>query len=138
MSQQAVYTHGFHASVLRSHSWHDVQNSAAYLIPYLKPNMTIFDVGCGPGTITTDLAVNYVPDGHVTGLDAAAVLRLRAPRLWPALRFVQDDLASYPFYLYTQLAKSFPDVWRADLDRTVAGLLACYSREASSHCSNSA
>ena len=32
--------------------------------------MHILDVGCGPGTITADLAA-LVPDGHVVGLDAA-------------------------------------------------------------------
>ena len=74
MSQQAVYTHGHHPSVLRSHSWRTAQNSAAYLLPYLKSNMTILDVGCGPGTITADLAANYVPEGHATGLDVEGVL----------------------------------------------------------------
>lgn len=67
-------------------------------------------------------------------LDAAAFLRSRAPRLSSALRFVQDDLASYPFYLYTQLAKHFPDVRRADLDQTVEKLVECRFRYASRHC----
>jgi ubiquinone/menaquinone biosynthesis C-methylase UbiE len=66
-----VYTHGHHESVLRSHTWRTPENSAAYLLPHLKPNMRILDVGCGPGTITVGLA-GYVPDGHVTGIDAAA------------------------------------------------------------------
>lgn len=66
-----VYTHGHHESVLRSHSWRTAENSAAYLLPHLKPHMRILDVGCGPGTITADLA-RYVPDGRVTGIDAAA------------------------------------------------------------------
>lgn len=65
-----VYTHGHHQSVLRSHSWRTAENSAAYLLPHLKPHMRILDVGCGPGTITAGLA-RYVPDGHVTGIDTA-------------------------------------------------------------------
>ena len=73
MSKEAVYTHGHHESVLRSHSWRTAENSAGYLLPYLKPSMTILDVGCGPGTITADLA-SRVPDGHATGLDVPAVL----------------------------------------------------------------
>ena len=65
-----VYTHGHHESVLRSHSWRTAENSAAYLLPHLKPHMKILDVGCGPGTITAGLA-RYVPDGSVTGIDSA-------------------------------------------------------------------
>jgi len=63
-----VYTHGHHESVLRSHRWRTAENSAAYLLPHLKPHMRVLDVGCGPGTITADLA-DRVPDGHVTGID---------------------------------------------------------------------
>ncbi|MDR8410184.1 class I SAM-dependent methyltransferase [Nonomuraea sp. 3-1Str] len=59
----AVYTHGHHESVLRSHRWRTAENSAAYLLPWLKPHMTVLDVGSGPGTITADLASRV---GHVT------------------------------------------------------------------------
>lgn len=31
--------------------------------------MTILDIGCGPGTITIDLAKNYVPQGRVVGVE---------------------------------------------------------------------
>jgi ubiquinone/menaquinone biosynthesis C-methylase UbiE len=71
MSERAVYTHGHTESVLRSHTWRTAANSAAYLLPYLQPDMSILDVGCGPGTITVDLA-SYVPKGAVTGLDSSA------------------------------------------------------------------
>jgi SAM-dependent methyltransferase len=65
-----VYTHGHHESVLRSHRWRTAENSAAYLLPHLTTHDLILDIGCGPGTITTDLA-DRVPRGHVTGVDAA-------------------------------------------------------------------
>lgn len=65
-----VYTHGHHESVLRSHKWRTAENSAAYLLPHLAPDAKVLDVGCGPGTITADLA-DRVPRGHVTGIDAA-------------------------------------------------------------------
>jgi SAM-dependent methyltransferase len=65
-----VYTHGHHESVLRSHRWRTAENSAAYLLPHLTPQALILDIGCGPGTITADLA-DRVPRGHVTGIDAA-------------------------------------------------------------------
>jgi hypothetical protein len=44
------YTHGHDESVLRSHRWRTVENSAAYLLPYLKPGLDLLDVGCGPET----------------------------------------------------------------------------------------
>ena len=66
-----VYTHGHHESVLRSHRWRTAENSAAYLLPHLKAHMRILDAGCGPGTITAGLA-DRVPEGRVTGIDAAA------------------------------------------------------------------
>ncbi|MFD7299436.1 MULTISPECIES: class I SAM-dependent methyltransferase [Streptomyces] len=69
--ETAVYTHGHHESVLRSHTWRTAANSAAYLLGVLEPHMRILDIGCGPGTITADLA-ELVPDGRVTGVDRAA------------------------------------------------------------------
>jgi SAM-dependent methyltransferase len=42
--------------VLRSHRTRTAENSAAYLLPYLKPDQRLLDVGAGPGTITADLA----------------------------------------------------------------------------------
>ncbi|MER7921626.1 class I SAM-dependent methyltransferase [Streptomyces sp. NPDC096057] len=68
--ETAVYTHGHHESVLRSHTRRTAANSAAYLLGSLKPHMKILDIGCGPGTITADLAA-LVPDGQVTGVDHA-------------------------------------------------------------------
>lgn len=63
-----TYTHGHHESVLRSHSWRTAENSAGYLLPHLEPGMHVLDVGCGPGTITLDLAERVTP-GTVVGLD---------------------------------------------------------------------
>ena len=65
-----TYLHGHHESVLRSHQWRTAENSAGYLLEWLTPGAHVLDVGCGPGTITVDLAAR-VPDGQVTGIDAA-------------------------------------------------------------------
>jgi ubiquinone/menaquinone biosynthesis C-methylase UbiE len=64
----AVYTHGHHAAVLRSHQWRTAENSAAYLLPYLHSGQSLLDVGCGPGTLTADLAERLAP-GRVRGFD---------------------------------------------------------------------
>ena len=63
-----VYTHGHHESVLRSHRWRTAENSAAYLLPHLAPGASVLDVGCGPGTITVDLAARVAP-GRVTAVE---------------------------------------------------------------------
>jgi SAM-dependent methyltransferase len=65
-----TYTHGHAESVLRSHRWRTVENSAAYLADHLVPDARVLDVGCGPGTITIDIAQRVAP-GRVVGLDAA-------------------------------------------------------------------
>jgi ubiquinone/menaquinone biosynthesis C-methylase UbiE len=65
-----TYTHGHHDSVLRSHRWRTAANSAAYLLPHLTPGQRVLDVGCGPGTITLDLARAVAP-GPVIGIDRA-------------------------------------------------------------------
>jgi ubiquinone/menaquinone biosynthesis C-methylase UbiE len=41
---------------LRSHTWRTAENSAGYLLAALRPGLDLLDVGCGPGTITLDLA----------------------------------------------------------------------------------
>jgi ubiquinone/menaquinone biosynthesis C-methylase UbiE len=65
-----TYSHGHHDSVLRSHRWRTAENSAAYLLPWLKPADRLLDVGVGPGTITVDFA-ERLTDGSVLGIDSA-------------------------------------------------------------------
>jgi SAM-dependent methyltransferase len=65
-----VYMHGHHESVLRSHRWRTAENSAAYVLPLLAPGQSLLDIGCGPGTITADLAARVAP-GRVIGIDRA-------------------------------------------------------------------
>ena len=66
-----TYTHGHHESVLRSHKWRTVDNSAAYLAPRLTCGISVLDLGCGPGTITADIGRRVAP-GRVVGVDASA------------------------------------------------------------------
>ncbi len=74
-----TYTHGHHESVLRSHRWRTVANSAAYVAPRLVAGVSVLDVGCGPGTITADIARRVAP-GRVIGLDPSAEVVEQARR----------------------------------------------------------
>lgn len=71
MSRDGTYMHGHHESVLRSHRRRRAEDSAAYLLASLEPGQSLLDVGCGPGTITADLAERVAP-GRVTALEATA------------------------------------------------------------------
>jgi SAM-dependent methyltransferase len=71
------YTHGHAESVLRSHRARTAANSAAYLMPYLRPDHRLLDVGSGPGTITADLAT-LVREVVAVEIDDAAAAITRA------------------------------------------------------------
>lgn len=99
--ETAVYTHGHGEAVLRSHRWRTAANSAAYLLGSLGPGLRVLDVGCGPGTITADLA-ELVPGGLVVGLEyAEGVLdeaRAEAARRGVAnLEFAVGDVHALPY-----------------------------------------
>jgi len=69
-----TYIHGHSDSVLRSHRWRTAENSAAYLLPHLADGQRLLDVGCGPGTLTVDLAGRVGPNGSVVGIDLSAAV----------------------------------------------------------------
>ncbi len=89
------YTHGHDEAVLRSHRWRTAENSAGYLLPRLAPDLDLLDLGCGPGTITVDLARRVAP-GAVLGIDRSADVVATAAASTPAdldhLRFATGDV----------------------------------------------
>lgn len=66
---EARYTHGHSRGILDDHATRTVANSAGFLIPHLDSSMELLDVGCGPGSITIELADHVA---RVEGIDAAA------------------------------------------------------------------
>jgi SAM-dependent methyltransferase len=63
-----AYTHGHAEAVLRSHRTRTAENSAAYLLPHLRSDQDLLDIGSGPGTITAGLAERTAP-GRVTAIE---------------------------------------------------------------------
>ncbi|MCD1570191.1 methyltransferase domain-containing protein [Agromyces mediolanus] len=98
-----AYTHGHHESVLRIHSWRTVENSAAYLVPHLRPGLEVLDVGSGPGTISIDLARRVGP-GRVTGVDASADVVAQAAGLAES-----EGVSNVSFAVGDAYALDFPD-----------------------------
>ena len=74
---------------------------ADHLVPHLRRGARLLDVGCGPGSITLDIAKVVAP-GEVVGVDTAAVQIERARSLAtemgvPNVRFEQGDAYALPF-----------------------------------------
>ena len=92
-ASQAQYTHGHPESVLRSHRWRTVENSAAYVLPHLRAGAAVLDVGSGPGTITADIASRVAP-GEVVGIDVSddVVDAAAADHAAPNLSFRRGDV----------------------------------------------
>ncbi|GAB3701581.1 methyltransferase domain-containing protein [Nocardiopsis oceani] len=67
----AEYTHGQHPTVTTSYLWRNAENSSAYALEEMRPGRSLLDVGCGPGSVTVDLARRVAP-GRVTAVDASA------------------------------------------------------------------
>lgn len=94
------YTHGHAEPVLASHRWRTAENSCGYLLPHLRPGLDLLDLGCGPGTITVDLAERVAP-GRVVGLDAAGGVLGEAEQLagrrGVSAEWVVGDALALPF-----------------------------------------
>lgn len=77
MTSSDPYRYGYDSPVLSSYSRRRASDSAAHLLPHLAPGQVLLDLGCGPGTITADLAAAVRP-GRVIAVDADAVVLTRA------------------------------------------------------------
>jgi ubiquinone/menaquinone biosynthesis C-methylase UbiE len=70
MNQRDVYTHGHQPAVVAQHSLRTAESCAGYLLPHIKADHNVLDVGCGPGSISVGLA-RAVPAGSVHAIDIA-------------------------------------------------------------------
>ncbi len=101
-----TYTHGHHESVLRSHEWRTAENSAGYLLDRLEPGLDLLDVGCGPGTITIDLAARVAP-GSVVGIDRSEEVVAQASALARSRRVGNVTFATGDVYALDAADASF-------------------------------
>jgi SAM-dependent methyltransferase len=70
-------------------------------VELLRPGLSVLDIGCGGGAITTGIAEAVGPDGHVVGIDRDATLldvaRSEHGRV-PNLRFLCEDVTTSAFF----------------------------------------
>ena len=62
------YTMGYGEEMLETQLRATAEDSAAFLLPYLRPGLRVLDFGCGPGTISVGLARAVAP-GETHGVD---------------------------------------------------------------------
>lgn len=72
------YTHGYHRVIVDSYRRRTAETCAAFLLPRLRPDAEVLDLGCGPGTITLGLAQRA---GQVVGLDFSEAMVEQAREL---------------------------------------------------------
>ncbi|MCK5890342.1 methyltransferase domain-containing protein [Aeromicrobium sp.] len=100
-SERPRYTHGHERAALASHGARTAASSAAYLLPELRRGMDVLDLGCGPGTITLDLAEIVAP-GVAVGVEnveapLVAAREEAARRDDTRTRFEIGDATALPF-----------------------------------------
>jgi ubiquinone/menaquinone biosynthesis C-methylase UbiE len=94
-----TYTAGYNARVAADLARRTAAGHAAFFLPHLDRRMTLLDVGCGPGSITLDLA-RVVDAGRVVGIDVSPWLigqAVAAARGVVNARFACASVLALPF-----------------------------------------
>jgi SAM-dependent methyltransferase len=96
-----TYTPGYSQIAAAFMARRRLDPNGAFFIPHLRPGIEVLDCGCGPGTITRDIARHIAP-GRVTGVDfnpdqiAAAAQEAKAQGIANA-EFRQSSVYALPF-----------------------------------------
>ncbi len=99
--QSERYVHGYEQWTRDWMAQRTATRELAFLVPHLRPGMTVLDCGCGPGSITIGLAEIVAP-GIVTGVDIEprqldAASRLASEREIENVRFERASVYELPF-----------------------------------------
>jgi SAM-dependent methyltransferase len=71
MTSGETYTPGYTETATALMARRTLASHAAFLRPYLRSGLSVLDVGCGPGSITLEIAAAVAP-GKVIGIDRDA------------------------------------------------------------------
>lgn len=102
-SGQEHYVHGYSEEWQEYHGSRTGADDASFLVPHLHAGMSLLDCGCGPGSITCDLAAIVAP-GQVVGTDISEKQLAHARRLAE-----QRGIANVRFELGSIYELRFPD-----------------------------
>lgn len=83
-----------------------LENSHPCLLGHLRPGLSVLDVGCGPGTLTAEIARRVAP-GHVVGMDVNPEMIAAAEAASPP-----GEVAGLVFYTGDVLESG----WEAEFD----------------------
>lgn len=101
-SDGSTYTSTHEDSVLAGYiKYRTATNCAPHLLSVLNASDSVLDVGCGPGSISLDLAP-HVALGHVTGVDNSPIAIQKATELAKTMHasnctFLTADIYHLPF-----------------------------------------
>jgi len=103
MPDEPNYTLGHGDRLVGAFGLRGVSHEAQFIVPYLRPGMSVLDCGCGPGTITVGLAECVTP-GRVVGVDISGDQfdidigrKLAVQKGIAAIDFRQGDIANLEF-----------------------------------------
>ena len=85
---QEVYSVGYQQEVVDFFGGRRAAKQAAFFLPHLRSGLRLLDCGCGPGSITTDLA-EIVEPGETIGVDIE-LTQVEAARAHATSRGVQN------------------------------------------------
>ena len=96
--KQENYTPGYSESATRFMTQRRAATHAAFFLPYLRAGLSLLDCGCGPGSITVDLAQRAAP-GQAIGIDlnSSQIEFARARAVVPNLSFQIASVYELPF-----------------------------------------
>ncbi len=98
------YTYNYESEVtVKYHGSRTAEMHAAWFLPYLQPDMTLLDCGCGSGSITVGLAKAVEP-GQVTGVDISEIEIKRARE-----RAAENEITNIRFEIGNAYQLDFPD-----------------------------
>lgn len=100
---QTYYSQGYDTSVSNTHLWRTAESCSSYMLHLIKPNSVILDVGCGPGSITLDLA-KRVPSGKVIGIEPSVEVLDEANK-----KLAENDITNAEFKVALAYKLPFDD-----------------------------